>query len=74
MKVNVSVKPNSTKGSLVELQPDGSLVVYIREIAADGKANVTLVKLLSDYYKIPKSRIAIIRGHTNKHKLVEILK
>jgi len=72
MKISVVIKPNSTKGPLVEAQMDGSLIVYIREIAADGKANEALIKLLAKYYNVPKTSVTIIRGHTSRHKMVEL--
>ena len=72
MKINITIKPNSTKGPLIEPQSDGSLIVYIREVAADGQANEALIKLLSKHYGVPKSRVKIIRGHTGRHKIVEI--
>lgn len=72
MKINVAVKPNSRKGPLIEPQADGSLIIYVREIAADGKANEALIKMLSKHYSVAKSNITIIRGETNRKKLVEI--
>ena len=72
MKLIILIKPNSTKGPLVELQPDGSLIVYIREIASDGQANTALIKLLAKHLEVPKSRIKIIRGQTSKHKIIEV--
>ncbi len=69
MTISITIKPNSTKGPLVVLQDDGSLVVYIREIAADGKANQALIALLAEHFSIPKTRITILRGHTSRHKL-----
>ena len=72
MKRIVAIKPNSTKGPLVELQDDGSLVVYIRAIAVDGKANEALVALLAKHYDVSKTRVTILRGHTSRHKLISI--
>lgn len=72
MKVNVQIKPNSTKGPLVESQPDGSLIVYVREVAVEGKANEALIKILAKHYKVPKTRLKIVYGATSKHKLIEI--
>jgi len=71
MKVNIHIKPNSKKGPLVEATGDG-LVVFVREVAADNQANEALIKLLSKYYGVPKSRVKIIRGHTGRQKVVEI--
>jgi len=66
------IKPNSKKGPLVETQIDGSIIVYVREIAADNKANEALIKILAKHFNVPKSNISIIRGHTSRHKLVEL--
>ncbi len=72
MKISLTVKPNSTKGPLVELQDDGSLIVYIRAIAADNQANEALIKLLAKHYGVPKTRVTIVRGQTSRHKIVSI--
>lgn len=72
IKITATVKPNSTKGPLIETRPDGSLIVYIREIAADDQANEALIKLLAKHYNVPKTRITIIRGQTSRHKLIQI--
>lgn len=72
MLVSAYIKPNSRKGPLVEPQEDGSLVVYVREPAVDGKANKALMALLAKHFDVPKTSITIIRGHTSKHKVIEI--
>ena len=72
MKLSITIKPNSTKGPLVEVTGDGSLIVYIREIAADGKANEALIKLLVKHFDVPKTHITILRGHTSRNKIIEI--
>lgn len=72
MKINVKVKPNSKKGPNIEELNNGSLVVYVCEIATDGKANEALIKILADYYKVPKTKIVIIRGCRSSLKTVSI--
>lgn len=71
-KISVTIKPHSTKGPLIELQVDGSLLVYVRAIAAEGKANDALIKLVAEYYSVSKSHVTIVRGHTSKHKVIEV--
>lgn len=73
MKVNILIKTNSAKGPLVELQSNGDLIVYVKEAAIENKANEALIKVLSKYYDKPKSSIKIIRGVTNRNKVVEII-
>lgn len=72
MRLQITIKPNSTKGPLIEVQTDGSLTVYVREIAADGQANDALIKLLSKHFKISRSNLTIVRGHSSRHKVVEV--
>lgn len=74
MKIAITVKAGSKKGSLVQVEQTGALTVYIREPAQDGKANIAVIQLLSEHYGVPKSRIAILRGHTSSKKLVEVRK
>lgn len=70
--VTVRVKPGSKKGSLVQLAIDGSLLVYVREPAVDGRANEAVIELLAKYYDRPKSGIRIVRGHTSRIKTIEV--
>lgn len=73
MKVTIKVKPNSKKGSFVQPSLIGELLVHVKEQAVDGKANKALIKLLAEYYEVPKSQVRIVSGHTSRNKIVEIL-
>lgn len=73
IKLNIYVKANSKKGPLIDVLIDGSLVVYIREVAIDGQANKALIKLLSKHYNTPQSNIEIVRGHTSRHKIAKLV-
>jgi len=46
--------------------------VYLTAPAVDGKANKALVAFLSEYYKITKSNISIIKGLKTRHKTIII--
>lgn len=71
-RYGVTVKPGSKKGPLVSVADDGSLTLFVRERAVDGAANDGVVKLLSDHFGVPKSRVTIVRGHTSRQKLVDV--
>lgn len=73
MIIKVKIKPNSKKGPLIEPQDDGSLLIFVRAVAADGQANKAVVELLSSHYNISKSKISIKKGASLKHKLIEII-
>lgn len=72
MKIRVLVKAGSSKGPLVEAQADGSLIIFVREAAVEGKANVAVTKLVAKHYGVAKSCVEITRGHTSSHKTVDV--
>lgn len=72
MIISVRVKPGSKKGPLVQLEPDGSIVIYIREPAHDGKANQAVIRELAVYYAVSKSSILLISGPLSKQKRFQI--
>lgn len=71
-KLTVHVKPGSKKGPLVEQGENGELTIFVRERAVDGAANDAVVVLLAKHFGVAKSRIEIVRGHTSRHKFVQI--
>lgn len=73
MRYAITVKPGSKKGPLIEVADDGALTVFVRERAVDGAANAGVIKAIADHFDVPKSHVAIVRGHTSRSKLVEIV-
>jgi hypothetical protein len=72
VKISVRVKPNSKK-AIVELAGDNKYTVRVKEKALEGRANEAVVKCLSDYFDLPKSRIVIKMGLKSRDKVVEII-
>ncbi len=70
MIYQVTVKTGSKKGPLVEKAGE-ELTVYLREKPHDGEANAALIKLLSDYFDVPKTSITIKAGAKSHHKVIE---
>jgi uncharacterized protein (TIGR00251 family) len=70
MKISVRVKPNM-KEEKVEKE-GGVFTVCVKEPAKEGRANKAVVELLSEYFKVPKSRIVILSGMKSKQKIIEI--
>ena len=73
MKISVHLKPNSRHREEVVPNDDGSLTIYTKAPAVEGKANTAATSLISNHFKIPKSRIKFSRGTTSKHKVFEII-
>lgn len=71
MIYHVLVKPGSSKEEVVKT--DNELIVRTRKKAHDGEANTAVIKLLSQYFDVPKTRIVIKSGAKSKHKTIEIV-
>ena len=72
MEIFVKAKPGAKKPEIKRLD-DARFVVAVSEQARDGKANEAVVKALALYFKIPVSRVRIVKGHSHRQKIVEIL-
>lgn len=70
MKISVRVKPNM-KEEKVERVKD-VFTVYVKEPAKEGRANKAVIELLSDYFKVSKSKIVILAGIKSKQKIIEV--
>ena len=70
-KIAVTVKPNAKKAEVTKLS-DAEYRVAVQPPAQDGKANEAVIDLLADYFGIAKSAVKIIRGHSSRHKLLEV--
>ncbi|MGK8520477.1 DUF167 domain-containing protein [Nocardia asteroides] len=70
--IRATVKPNSRKGPLVETLDDGSLLLYVRAPAVEGKANKAAIALIAEHYGVPKSAVRLTAGATSRFKRFEI--
>lgn len=71
MRYSVQVKINS-KVEGVELVAPASLVVKVRARPIENQANVRVIELLSEYFKVPKSKIQLIGGQKSRQKIFEV--
>lgn len=71
MFLRVKVQPSS-KNQYIK-QEDDRLIVYIKSLPVDGKANEELIKLLAKKFGVPQSKIRVKSGLSSRNKLIEIL-
>jgi len=71
MLIKVKVFPNSKKEEIIKKSED-SFEVRVKEKPEKGKANREVVRILSCYFKIPESKIRLIRGFKKRNKIFEI--
>ena len=74
MKISVHLKPNSRHREEVVMNDDGSLMIYTKAPAIEGRANVAAVKLLAKHFGVAPSTVKLVRGAASKHKVFEVNK
>ena len=72
MKISVHLKPNSRHREEIVPNDDGSLTIYIKAPAIEGRANAAAVKLLAKHFGVAPSKVKLLRGATSKYKVFEI--
>lgn len=72
MQITVMVKPGSSQEKIVEMVP-GTIAIWTHARAHDGEANQAVIKMLSDYYHVPKTSIFLLRGANSRKKIFNIL-
>ena len=71
MIIKVKVTPNAKKAS-VSKADDENYEVRVDEKAEGGRANARLIEMLSDYFRVRKSNVLIIKGARSREKVVQI--
>jgi uncharacterized protein (TIGR00251 family) len=72
-KITIKVLPRSSKNEIVAGgAEDGLIKVKLTASPVDGEANEALIKFLSNFWNIPKSKIQIVKGKTSRNKIIEI--
>ena len=69
--ITVSVVPRSSRSEIVGIFND-SVKIKLTSSPHDNEANEELIRLLSKNLKIPKSNIKIIKGQTQKKKIINV--
>jgi uncharacterized protein len=72
MRIYVRVTPRAGKNEVLKIS-EGEYKVKVTAPPEKGKANVAVVKLLADFFRVPKSSITIIGGKSTRVKLIEIV-
>ncbi len=69
MKYEVHVKFHSN-----EVYKDGEVIVVGVMVRPEaGKANKEVIEKLAEYFHVPQSAISLLRGHTTRKKIIEVM-
>ncbi len=67
----IKLRPRASKNEIGT--PHGSeLRIWVTAPPVDAAANEALIRLLADKLDCPRSKVALVRGHTARHKIVKI--
>ncbi|MBA3953985.1 DUF167 domain-containing protein [Candidatus Dependentiae bacterium] len=69
--IEIKVKPKSGSSSIL-LDTSNTIVVRVKSLPEDGKANGEVIKLFSKALRIPQASITIITGATIKNKRIKL--
>jgi uncharacterized protein len=72
MFLRVKIIPRSATTEIAEELADGTLKIKIAAPPERGRANAALVALLSQRFKVPRSAITIVSGHSASRKLIRV--
>ena len=72
MKISVHLKPNSRHREEVVTNDDGSLTIYTKAPAIEGRANLAAVKLLAKHFGVAPSKVKLVCGAASKYKVFEV--
>ena len=71
MRIYVKVSPRSSKNEIVKLS-EGEYRIKLTAAPVDNQANIMLIKVLAEYFNLPKSSLKIVGGKTAKIKIIDI--
>lgn len=71
MIINVKAKPSSKREEILKLDKN-NFEIHVKEKAEKNKANLSLIKLLSNYFNVPSSNVRILKGLNSKNKIIEV--
>jgi uncharacterized protein len=70
-QLSVVVVPRAGKSSIAQLA-DGAIQIRVAAPPVDGAANVALLRFLADILDVPRSRLAIASGASNRRKRISV--
>lgn len=74
--LHVKLTPKASADRIGDTRPDAEghdvLQVYVTAVPENGKANEAMIRLIAKHFAIAPSHVVLLRGHTSRHKVIEI--
>ena len=68
----VRAVPNAPKTKVLKIMEDESVKIAIAAPAEKGRANMELIRFLSEEFSVPKANVKIASGASARIKLIEV--
>ena len=76
LRLSLKVTPKASRDKIGSVVPDASgvasLQVFVTSVPEDGRANQAVIRLLSKRWRVAKSAFLIVKGATDRYKILEI--
>ncbi|MBN4066261.1 DUF167 domain-containing protein [Ahrensia sp. AH-315-G08] len=72
IKIRVTPKASSNRVVKGSEQEAADYKIYVTTVPEDGKANKAVLKLLAKELGVAKSSLIILKGETNRDKLIQV--
>lgn len=69
--LNCHIQPKASRDAIVGVHDD-RLKIQIASPPVDGKANDQLIRFIAKTLGVAKSRVALVRGQSSRHKTLHI--
>ncbi|HMI31289.1 MAG TPA: DUF167 domain-containing protein [Candidatus Limnocylindrales bacterium] len=72
MRLRLRVTPKSRADEIVGMRADGALQIRVSAAPEDGKANDSVLRLLSETLGLPKGAVRLLGGKASRDKWVDL--
>jgi uncharacterized protein (TIGR00251 family) len=69
--IHAKIFPNSKANKVVAL-PGDKFQIYTKEPPENDRANISVISQLSDYFKLERKQIIIVKGRKQTSKIIKI--
>ncbi len=71
MIIEAKVKTKQQTNSIIKMD-DGTYKISVKALPDKNKANIEIIRILNEYFKIPQSQITIVSGRTTAIKRIKL--
>jgi len=71
MQISVKLHPKSSKREIKKVS-NSEYEIYVHSVPTKNAANMEMIEVVSEHFKVPKSKIVVTKGSRSKQKILSI--